>query len=48
MLLHWIFVLSGLIQLQKRIQNSFEIALKILKRKRKRVSPLLSGFGPAI
>jgi hypothetical protein len=49
MLLHWIFVLSGLIQIQKRIQNPLKIDLKILKRKRKGNSlysfPLSFTFG---
>jgi hypothetical protein len=48
MLLHWIFVLSGLIQLQKRIQNPFENCSENFEKKKQRDSPFLSVFGPAI
>jgi hypothetical protein len=41
MLLHWIFVLSGLIQIQKRIQNLLENGFeKLGKEKEKDFFPL--------
>jgi hypothetical protein len=43
-----IFVLSGLIQIQKRIQNPFENCFENFEKKKKRVYSLLSVFGLAI
>jgi hypothetical protein len=48
MLLHWIFVLGGLIQIQKRIQNPFENFFENFEKKKKKSYLLLSDFGPAI
>jgi hypothetical protein len=47
MLSHNIFVLSGLIQIQKRIQNPFENCFGNFEKKKKKIFPLLSAFGPA-
>jgi hypothetical protein len=48
MLPHNIFVLSGLIQIQKRIQNLLKNGFQKLEKKKKRNFPLLLAFGPAI
>jgi hypothetical protein len=48
MLSHNIFVLSGLIQIQKRIQNLLKNGFQKLEKKKKRNFPLLLAFGPAI
>jgi hypothetical protein len=44
MLLYWIFVLSGLIQIQKRIQNPFENGFGKFGKKMKRITPLSCRF----
>jgi hypothetical protein len=46
MLLLGIFTLSGLLQIQKRIQNLLENGFGKLKKKKKRVSPSPLGFWP--
>jgi hypothetical protein len=50
MLLHIIFVLSGLIQKQKRIQNSIESGFRKFGKEKEKDFPPLSSFwhvGPA-
>jgi hypothetical protein len=42
----WIFILSGLIQIQKMIQNLLENALKCCEKKKRKEFSLFSAFGP--
>jgi hypothetical protein len=42
-----IFVLSGLLQIQKRIQNLLKNGFEKLKKKKKRVPPPFLAFGPS-